>query len=203
MNTRLATTLLMAVVAGASASAVDSMGVRIIMASVVAIAAVVAATRATRGAAESAETRAPAPAASVPDLRAIGRDRRRPIVDRASGLCVDWYFRLRLEEEIARASRFGQPFAVALIAGRPDLSELASSLGRSLRSVDYAADLGGVVAVVLPNTSPEGAETFRERLASRFEGAEIQIAEYPRDGLTVSRLLGIEEWSTAHREEAA
>src|SRR5690242_16005837 len=45
-------------------------------------------------------------------LKAIANDSRRITFDRETGLHVEWYFRLRADEEIARAKRYNQPFTV-------------------------------------------------------------------------------------------
>jgi hypothetical protein len=48
---------------------------------------------------------------------AAAADRRRPGIDRMSGLCAPWYFRLRVEEEVARCERYGGALTVVRITG--------------------------------------------------------------------------------------
>ena len=125
-------------------------------------------------------------------------DRRSPIIDRVSGLYMDWYFRLRVEEEITRAERFGQRFSVVRLPTRDSKGAAVSrSIGASLRDVDCAGDLGYAIAVLLPNTDGRGARIWREkRLNPAVDPSVIRISEYPTDGQTLSQLLGDETWAT-------
>lgn len=140
-----------------------------------------------------AEARPDAP----PRLASIIGDKRRPIVDRESGLYVDWYFRLRVEEEIARAERFGQRFSVVSlptfdVEGQPT----SQTVSGGLREVDYAGDLVETIAVVLPNTDAQGARIWSERrLQGRFLPEQIRISEFPADGNTSSQMLGEMPWA--------
>lgn len=131
--------------------------------------------------------------------RESGLDRRRPIVDRESGLYVRWYFLLRLEEEIARGARFGQRFTVVRLSGVGSVRDrVIQGLAHSLRTVDYAGDLGGPIAVVLPNTDAAGAQIWRkQRFAVPLAPSDVRCFEYPVDGKTVSELLGEDEWDTS------
>ncbi len=136
---------------------------------------------------------------------ALASDRRRPTFDRETGLHANWYFRLRAEEEIARAARYGQPFTVLSIVGEThealDMPRLA--LKQWLRHVDFAGDLGNVIAVVLPNTNREGAANVMERLMKLVRNVEVRLAEYPVDGATLAQLLGDEEWRVTDGVEVA
>jgi hypothetical protein len=135
-----------------------------------------------------------------PDLAAMRQDRRNPVVDRNTGLFTDWYLRLRLEEEISRAARFGQRFAVVTIASAEGVGrDVTAQLARALRHVDYAADLGPAIAVVLPNTDADGAEIWRDRLDLPAT-CQTRIGIYPRDGKTVSTLLGEDQWAWPARD---
>ncbi|MBI5283710.1 MAG: hypothetical protein HY874_01320 [Chloroflexi bacterium] len=136
---------------------------------------------------------------------ALASDRRKPTFDRETGLHANWYFRLRAEEEIARAARYGQPFTVLSIVGAThealDTPRLA--LKQWLRHVDFAGDLGNVIAVVLPNTSREGAANVMERLTRLVRNVEVRMAEYPVDGATLAQLLGDDEWRVTDGIEVA
>ena len=141
---------------------------------------------------------------SAPQATAFAADRRRPTFDRDTGLHANWYFRLRVEEEIARATRYGQPLTLLCLTGSPAaLRTPRLALKRWLRQVDFAGDLGDVVAVVLPNTSRDGAATLAERIEAHVPGIEIRLAEHPHDGATLAQLLGDSEWHVSDQEAAA
>ncbi len=144
--------------------------------------------------------RAAAPAARAHEATPVTiADRRRPTIDRDSGLCSAWYFRLRLEDEIARAARYGMRFTVLTI-GRdeaPPFPTLAPLLHKHLRTVDYAADLGSALAVVLPNTTRAGAQVVVERICAERTKTAITMSEYPIDAETPAKLLGEHDWQTS------
>jgi len=127
---------------------------------------------------------------------ALGSDRRRPTFDRETGMLMNWYFRLRAEEEIARAARYGQPFTIMCLVGEsPDALAVARlSIKHWLRQVDFAGDLGTMIAVLLPNTDRAGAAIAMARLTKLVPGTQIRMAEYPADGSTLPQLLGDEDW---------
>lgn len=126
---------------------------------------------------------------------AMAADRRRPTFDRDTGLHANWYFRLRVEEEIVRATRYGQPLTLLCLTGSPAaLRTPRLALKRWLRQVDFAGDLGEVIAVVLPNTSRDGAATLAERIDAHVPEIDIRVAEHPADGTTLAQLLGDSEW---------
>ena len=129
-------------------------------------------------------------------------DRRKPVFDRDTGLCVNWYFRLRVEEEMARAARYGQPFTILRVTSptTEGLDGARLSLKRWLRTVDYAGDLGDELAVMLPATDRSGATIVAERLATTVPNVEFRLAQYPVDGATIAQLLGEDEW---HVSDAA
>jgi PleD family two-component response regulator len=129
---------------------------------------------------------------------AASGDRRRPTFDRQSGLLAEWYFRLRMEEEISRAKRYGHALtALALSPSRPENIEAVRDVARnSLRGADFAADLGGVIGVCLPDTNREGAQVVIDRIAAESAGIDIHVGEYPADGLTMDALLNEQAWRT-------
>ena len=140
-----------------------------------------------------------------PTLLMSRSDRRSPIIDRVSGLYMDWYFRLRVEEEITRAERFGQRFSVVRLPTRDSTgADVARSISASLRDVDCAGDLGYAIAVLLPNTDGRGARIWREkRLNPAVDPSVIRISEYPTDGQTLSQLLGDDAWGTTGSHDLA
>jgi hypothetical protein len=131
-------------------------------------------------------------------------DRRRPTFDRQTGLLAEWYFRLRMEEEIARAKRYGHALTgLALSPNRPENIEAVRDVARTcLRGVDFAADLGGVIGVCLPDTPREGAQVVIDRIAAASAEIDIHVGEYPTDGLTMSALLNETAWRTRPPDDA-
>ena len=117
-------------------------------------------------------------------------ERRNPLADPTTGLHTDWYFRLRVDEEIARAQRYGHPFTIIGITtdgGRA--GPVGAVVAESLRDTDFAGDLGHQLAVCLPNTARSGAWALVTRMTEVTKGVEIRLGEYPADGETLSALL--------------
>jgi len=195
-NIRTMLLLVPAVIAGFAAvvltSDVDPAGLRVSLQAVTVIAFVTMAWAVARppGAAEVLAGLSPTQAS------ALAGDRRRPTFDRETGLLTNWYFRLRAEEEIARASRYGQPFTIMSLTGdSPEaLAVPRLSIKHWMRQVDFAGDLGNMIAILLPNTDRAGAAIAMARLTKLVPGTQIRMAEYPADGATLAQLLGDEEW---------
>jgi GGDEF domain-containing protein len=124
-------------------------------------------------------------------LQLVAGEHRRLTFDRETGLHAEWYFRLRMEEEIARAKRYEQPFTVLTVAARS--ASLLQTPRREvvgwLREVDFAGDLGDRLAICLPNTSRSGAWQVVERLTRLAPGLDIALSEFPADGATTAALL--------------
>lgn len=138
-------------------------------------------------------------------LRNIAGDRRRPTFDRDTGLHAQWYFCLRLEEEIARSKRYDQPFTLLSIRA-PDKGVLDAprlAIHGWLREVDFGGDLGDSLAVCLPNTARSGAWTVVERLSKLGDGIDVTLMEYPADGHTMATLLGEDSWRVNPVPDAA
>ena len=132
----------------------------------------------------------------LPDrLKLVTKDHRRATFDRETGLHTEWYFRLRVDEEIARAKRYRQPFTVIMVAAgqRQILDAVRITMKQWLREADYAGDLGEVLALCLPNTERTDATVVVERLTSLVEGLHVSLAEYPADGTDLAALLGEED----------
>lgn len=190
----------------ASASAFDAVAVRIALQFfAVAVAALMAwragvlsMSREVAGAVEPA-------AVTTAEVATITTDRRRPTFDRETGLCVNWYFRLRVEEEIARAARYGQRFTMLALSAGPegDLSAPRLAIKRLLRNVDLAGEIGDRLAVLLPNTEHRGAEKVVARIAKLDPSVDVRIAEYPADGTTMTQLLGDDVWGTSEADQQA
>lgn len=138
-------------------------------------------------------------------VQTFAQDRRRPTFNRETGMLVEWYFRTRIEEEIARAKRYGQTFAVVSMkeAAPGGIENARASTKHCLREVDYAGDLGDTIAVCLPNTDRTGVAAVVQRLSDTITGIELSAAEFPVDGGTVSALLREDAWHVTSHEEAA
>jgi diguanylate cyclase (GGDEF)-like protein len=120
---------------------------------------------------------------------------RQAITDGLTGLYNHRYFYERLNQEIARAQRYGLPLSLLMIDiddfkdfndqfGHPigdlALAEVGRLLSTRIRAgVDIAARYGGEeFAVVLPNTSRDGAHVVGTRLAREL--ATVPGAPPPR-----------------------
>jgi GGDEF domain-containing protein len=132
-----------------------------------------------------------------------GRLQRLSVENEETGFYNDWYFRLRLQEEIERSRRYKLHFALLVIkplALHRDVEVQAKrkSLGerirRHLRRSDLPALLtGGDMAILMPHTVREAAETVRRRLTKDLKLTEPQLglACFPGDGEDASALLAV------------
>lgn len=121
------------------------------------------------------------------------------IVNDDTGLYVDWYFRLRLEEEIERARRYDTHFAVlvATPSGIHQESEQTTAsaanghaVQRHLRTADLPALLReGSLAVLLPHTKREAALQRRVAKILAARQSRVGIACFPGDGEDAAGLL--------------
>ena len=130
--------------------------------------------------------------------RVRGYGERLSIYDKESGFYADWYFGLRLREEIARSARHDQPFTLLLI------EDVARGLGESLkkfvfRCLDEALRTTDMVAhlnerrfvVLLTNTRLRGALVAVRRIRESLQPGNVHvgIACYPEDGPGALSLL--------------
>lgn len=132
-----------------------------------------------------------------------GRLQRLSVENEETGFYNDWYFRLRVQEEIERSQRYKLHFALVVI--RPlalhqdvEVQAKAKSLGdrirRHLRRSDLPALLtGGDLAILMPNTGRRAAGTVRRRLTKDLKLTEplLGLACFPGDGEDVSALLAV------------
>ncbi len=132
--------------------------------------------------------------------------KERANIDELTGLYNHRYFHNRVNEEIARSSRFGDTFSLMTIDldhfknyndvyghlyGDKVLQNVGEFIKRSIRSVDMAFRYGGdEFAIILPHTSIDNAYKVAERIRKKIE-SDIDIKGYP---LTCS--LGIASWPT-------
>jgi len=134
------------------------------------------------------------------------------------GLTKLWnhrYLHERLDEEIARGTRFGAAFSLIMIdldffktyndtyghlAGDEVLTSIGQCIQSSIRNIDMPFRYGGEeFAVILPETMLEGAyvvaERIREKIEQKFRSgrgavtASLGIASWPTDGVTKEQIL--------------
>jgi hypothetical protein len=126
------------------------------------------------------------------------------LIDPGSGLHVSWYFWLRVLDEVNRAARYGDPFALLLLEaevapGKPDrlVNEAAAFVPGAIRSTDLGGILGrGAAAVLLTHQDPQAAGAARDRVLGRLSSAcpadvewRSELLCYPADAAGISNLL--------------
>ena len=135
--------------------------------------------------------------------------RDRANVDELTEVFNHSYFHERLDEEIARCSRFGSIFSLVFLdldlfktyndicghlAGDVVLKEIGQHLKALIRSIDIVCRFGGdEFAVILPQTTLGGAyvvaEKIRRMIETQMSGKEvlltcsIGVSAWPADGL--------------------
>jgi len=149
----------------------------------------------------------------------LDRLRRAADVDPVTGLANHRQLQERLVQEVARASRTGQPLGVVMLdldgfklindryghaAGDLVLHELAATMRVSVRTNDIVARYGGDEFVILmPDTPAREARAATHRLLAALRGrsyrlanghevsvgASVGLAIYPGDGLSPGALL--------------
>ena len=126
-------------------------------------------------------------------------------IDKMTGLFNRRYFDQALTKEIARARRSDRPLCLVMAdldhfktvndhyghaAGDIVLHELGKTLLQVARQSDVCARIGGEeFAVILPDTPPDHARMFAERLRKRFAERNIKIAKTKTISVTTS--LGV------------
>ena len=122
------------------------------------------------------------------------RAQRFSIHNDETGLYADWYFRLRLQEEVERSRRYDLRFTVLLVkpvgqrigAESPVASSwIGDKIRRNLRKSDLPALLSdGSLGVIMSNSARRAAQTVRRRIAKELEemNPRIGLACFPDDG---------------------
>jgi diguanylate cyclase (GGDEF)-like protein/putative nucleotidyltransferase with HDIG domain len=126
------------------------------------------------------------------------------------------HFHERLEQEIARGSRFGTIFSLVMmdidlfkayndnyghLAGDEVLRRIAGCIESSIRSIDMAFRYGGEeFAVILPGTRLSDGYKAAERIRKTIEvkashgtmpiTASLGISSWPMDGMTKEEIIG-------------
>ncbi len=117
------------------------------------------------------------------------------------------YFNHRLSEEVARASRFGRPLALAICdldrfkalndthghqAGDVILRYIAQALRRSVRTIDIVCRLGGdEFAVLMPDTDAEECGLLSERLRKSVASGGFTLGGRESGGETIDLRLSV------------
>ena len=141
--------------------------------------------------------------------------KQRANTDELTGLFNHRFFHQRLDEEIARASRFGESFTLVFmdldnfkkyndISGHLVGDEALKSIGRvinqTIRDSDIGFRYGGdEFAILLPETSITEGQTVADRLRKTVESSiewrgvpltlSIGIASWPTDGIMKEALI--------------
>jgi diguanylate cyclase (GGDEF)-like protein/putative nucleotidyltransferase with HDIG domain len=136
-------------------------------------------------------------------------------IDELTGLFNRRHFEERLKEEIARHSRYGDPFSLFIIdldnfktyndvyghpAGDTLLGQIGTIIKNSIRDADQAFRYGGdEFVVILPQTAGADAhavaERVRRQIADEMEKksltvtCSIGLASYPADGVIAGELV--------------
>jgi diguanylate cyclase (GGDEF)-like protein len=135
--------------------------------------------------------------------------------DRMTKLFSHHFFEQNLEEELARAHRYGSVFSLIMfdidhfkkfndtyghLQGDVIIKEIAGILRRSVRSIDLTARYGGEeFAVTLPEVNARGAVVVAERIRKTVEAYPFPGEEGP---LYVTVSMGVAEFK-AQRMRAA
>lgn len=123
-------------------------------------------------------------------------------VDGLTGLVVRRHFQSKMEEEFRRARRYNKSLSYLMTdidhfkkfndtyghqTGDAVLREVAKIVRKSVRETDIAARYGGEeFCVILPETEPEGAVQFAERLRQSVEAATFIGAQGEELKVTIS-----------------
>ncbi len=142
------------------------------------------------------------------------RSQRLSIYDE-TGLYSDWYFRMRLQEEIERSQRHELGFSVLVIRQEglhPD-NELPAAnswfgdhVRRHLRRSDLMALMqNGSLAVLLGMTGKRAANAVLKRVAAEMTqvDAKVGIASFPEDGDSPTTLLAAAVENATAQKRAA
>ncbi len=135
-------------------------------------------------------------------------------VDGLTGLYCRRYFDTRVAEEIERARRFGNSFALVMldlddfkalndtlghVVGDRALREVAAVAASQLRGVDLAARYGGEeLAFLLPRTSLADAHAVAERIREAVAAHRIGDGESARH---ITASLGVAGWTESGVED--
>jgi diguanylate cyclase (GGDEF)-like protein/putative nucleotidyltransferase with HDIG domain len=145
-------------------------------------------------------------ASNVENAFLYEKAKERANTDELTGLFNRGFFRQRLDEEIARSSRYGEVFSLILIdiddfkkyndlsghlIGDEVLKRISNFTQMTVRNSDICFRYGGdELAVILPQTTIEGGRVVAERIRQGVES----LTDWAFDPLTVS--IGLSSWPT-------
>ena len=147
--------------------------------------------------------------------------------DGLTGLYNHRHFHERLEQEIARGSRFGTTFSLAMLdidlfkayndiyghlAGDEALRKIGKYIENSIRSVDMAFRYGGEeFTILLPETQLEDAYIVAERIRKTVESQtssmsmpitiSLGIANWPIDGVMRQEIIACADAALYHAKQ--
>ncbi len=135
------------------------------------------------------------------------RLRSQAFTDVMTGLENHRRFRMRLDEEVRRAYRYGHPVSLLLIdiddfkrandtfghpAGDAILRQVGALLRRSVRGFDVPARYGGEeMAVILPQTGASDAALLAERIRRAVEESRFALPGDPDSNVQITISLGV------------
>jgi diguanylate cyclase (GGDEF)-like protein/putative nucleotidyltransferase with HDIG domain len=145
-------------------------------------------------------------AIAIENAQMYERAKERANTDALTGLYNHRHCHERIDEEIARSSRFGEVFSLLLIdmdhfknyndvyghiAGDDVLKQLGEIINKAIRVVDIGFRYGGdEFAVLMPGTSLEAAKKVAERLRKSIE------AQTDMKGIPQTCSVGVSSWPT-------
>ena len=154
-------------------------------------------------------------AAPIENAQLYVRAEQKSRIDELTGLFNRRHFEERLKEEVARHSRYGDPFSIFMLdldnfktyndvyghpAGDSLLGEIGKIIKSSVRDADQAFRYGGdEFVVILPQTARDDAyvvaERVRGQIADEMEKKSITVTcsigltSYPADGVIAGELV--------------
>jgi diguanylate cyclase (GGDEF)-like protein/putative nucleotidyltransferase with HDIG domain len=142
----------------------------------------------------------------IENAQLYAQAKERANVDELTGLFNHRYFHQRIEEEIARAARFGEVFSLIIIDldsfknyndvyghlyGDKILRITATRIKESIRAIDLAFRYGGdEFVVLLPQVSSDDAFKVAERIRHSID------SDVDSKGMPVTCSFGIASWPT-------
>ncbi len=142
----------------------------------------------------------------IENAQLYAQAKERANVDELTGLFNHRYFHQRMDEEIARAARFGEVFSLLImdldsfknyndvyghLYGDKILRITAGCIKGSIRSIDLAFRYGGdEFVVILPQVSADNAIKVAERIRRSID------SEVDYKGMPITCSIGIASWPT-------